>query len=321
MGLPFRKLAVLAVLPGLAALEVDFSSDFKSYSVKHLGKTLFSADGGIAAHVDGKWFAQADGSLKMVGQPAKVSGSRPGLGSFTGVALSWMAGATQLKTTARTFADSGAVTFEYQFPKGAEGTSLCDGDITYAKRDEVIVNFPAFTTQLLEGTMSWAGSFVHGVQNDVSKGSQGGPTVFFDKDDLSTVVVGSALDNFKSTSAGPGTTYDGKTKAWAPGTPGTIKSLPVGYTQTFVLHASQSPGITNAIAEWGGLLQAVHKQTSYKVPDVTLQKIGYQTDNGAYYVFCRDSNCSKTLLDVVHDLNQLGVPMGYLSFQVGHPLA
>lgn len=54
---------------------------------------------------------------------------------------------------------------------------------------------------------------------------------------------------------------------------------------------------------------------AYKVPDVTLSKIGYQTDNGAYYVFCETANCSKTLLDAVADLKDLGVPMGYLSFQ------
>lgn len=42
-----------------------------------------------------------------------------------------------------------------------------------------------------------------------------------------------------------------------------------------MLHAGSTNGITAAIAEWGGLLQAYHK--SYKVPDVTLSKIGYQT--------------------------------------------
>lgn len=158
-----------------------------------------------------------------------------------------------------------------------------------------------------------------------------------------TLLLLSSPGCVRSTSAGPGTTYDGTTEAWAPGTPGTIKSLPTGYTQTFLLHAGSGAGITAAIAEWGGILQAVHKVSqlvllpsaaahrrgfsvlggcrtgmdaqTYKVPDVTLQKIGYQTDNGAYYVFCRDANCSKTLLDAVHDLKQLGVPMGYLSFQ------
>ena len=53
-------------------------------------------------------------------------------------------------------------------------------------------------------------------------------------------------------------------------------------------------GITVAIGEWGNLLQAVHK--SYKTADVTLSKIGYQTDNGAFYVFCR-GNCSEVCVN------------------------
>ena len=53
---------------------------------------------------------------------------------------------------------------------------------------------------------------------------------------------------------------------------------------------------------------------AHKVKDVTLTNIGYQTDNGAYYVFCR-GNCSDTLLKVKESLDAAGVPIGYLSFQ------
>ena len=305
MGKAKMRIVVLAACAATAAaLEVTFTLDSKSYSVSHGGKEVFTADGGVAVFCDGKWHSQREGTLKMVGTPAPVTGSQPGLGAYTGTKLSWMAGTTPVTTTGRNFPDTGSVTFEYQFAKGAQGTSLVE--LANKTRDEVIVNFPAFTKQTLEGVLSWQGSFVGAVEGKVSKGPQGGPTVFFDPSDskLSTVIVGSAADNFKSTSAGPGTTYDGVTSAWAPGTPGTIKSLPAGYTQTILLHAGSGAGITAAISEWGGLLQAMHK--SYKIPDVTLQKIGYQTDNGAYYVFCRDRNCSKTLLDVCDDLKALG---------------
>jgi hypothetical protein len=59
--------------------------------------------------------------------------------------------------------------------------------------------------------------------------------------------------------------------------------------------------------------------------DITLTNIGYQTDNGAYYCFCRPdqapwnatgrSNCNLILLDELDYLESIGVPMGYLSFQ------
>lgn len=307
-----RLAAIAATLAATDALEVSFSADHATYAVTHSpAKTkLFEAEAGVAAFVDGQWHSQAEKTLKMVGAAKPVTGTHPVLGAYKGVELSWMAGTTPLTTTAKNFAPD-TITFEYTFPKGATGTSMME---LAGARDEVIVNFPAFTNQTLDGTMSWQGSFVGAVQGDVSKGPQGGPTVFFDPEDakLETVVIGSALDNFKSSSAGPGTTWNGKS-AWVPGTSGTIKSLPAGYTQTFMLHAGSTSGITAAIAEWGGLLQAYHK--AYKVPDVTLSKIGYQTDNGAYYVFCETANCSKTLMDAVADLKELGVPMGYLSFQ------
>ena len=52
-----------------------------------------------------------------------------------------------------------------------------------------------------------------------------------------------------------------------------------------------------------------------KIKDVTLEKIGYQTDNGAMYCFCRQSNCSEVLLQEKEYLDSIGVPIWYLSFQ------
>ena len=184
---------------------------------------------------------------------APVQGSDPILGAFKGSELTWSAGRTPLVTTAKSFASSPTVVFEYLFPDGAKGTSLVQ--LANKSNAEVIVNFPCFTNHsALANTLSWHGSFVGAVQNSESTGPQGGPTVFFNSSDakLGTVVIGSAMNNFKSTSAGPGTTWDGKTKAWAPGTSGTITSLPAGFSQAFVLHAGT--GITATIGSWGQLL-------------------------------------------------------------------
>lgn len=177
----------------VAALEVSFSADFSEYSITHgPQKTkLFSADAGLAVFLDGKWHSQQEQTLKMVGASKPVDGTHPALGAFTGVESSWIAGATPMTVAAKNYAGGGTVTFEYSFPKGATGTSLVE--LANKTRDEVIVNFPAFTSQALEGTMSWQGSFVGAVQGSVSKGPSGGPTVFFDPQDpkLETVVIGS----------------------------------------------------------------------------------------------------------------------------------
>ena len=177
----------------VGALEVSFSADFSEYSVTHgPQKTkLFSADAGLAVFLDGKWHSQQEKSLKMVGTSTPVHGTHPALGAFTGVESSWIAGTTPMTVVARNYVAGGTVTFEYSFPKGATGTSLVE--LANKTRDEVIVNFPAFTSQTLKGTMSWEGSFVGAVQGSVSKGPTGGPTVFFDPQDpkLETVVIGS----------------------------------------------------------------------------------------------------------------------------------
>ena len=135
-----------------SALEVSFSSNYSTYVVTHgPAKTkLFSADAGLAVFVDGRWHSQAEGTLKMEGAAKPVQGTHAALGAFKGIELGWMAGTTPLITTAKTYAPD-TVTFEYSFPKGAAGTSLVE--LAGKTRDEVIVNFPAFTTQSLEGTM------------------------------------------------------------------------------------------------------------------------------------------------------------------------
>ena len=113
------------------------------------------------------------------------------------------------------------------------------------------MNFPTFTTVNLKGKLSWQGSFVGAQQNQYSQGPTGGPTVFYDPEDasLSTVVVGSAANNFKSTSAGPNKSWKGN-DAWSPGTPATIVELPEGWTQSFVMHAGKAGGITATIGSW-----------------------------------------------------------------------
>ena len=84
-----------------------------------------------------------------------------------------------------------------------------------------------------------------------------------------------------------------------------------------LLRLDASGSITNSINEYGALLRAsrsIHR-AFYKVADVTVEKVGYQTDNGAMYCFCPDANCSQTLITKMHELEKGGAPMGYLSFQ------
>ena len=127
-------------------------------------------------------------------------------------------------------------------------------------------------------------------------------------------------------SAGAGSSHDGRiSNLWNPGIPLSIKSLPAGWSSSTILHITATTinntntnpprpsdvGITEALHSWGDIMRS---RTTPNNQDVTLRKIGYQTDNGAFYCFCK-GNCSDILIQKVQELRQQQIPMGYLSFQ------
>jgi hypothetical protein len=182
-------------------------------------------------------------------------------------------------------------------------------------------------SQLLPSALSWQGSFVQSVRG-FSQGPTGGPTVLYNASDpsLATVVVASQFGSnnrhngrntknyWNSFTAGNNKDWTGSYPAFAPGTSGRISIIPQGFQQSFLLFEGSQGGITGTMSEWGTVMQEA-SSSAKKQSDVTLEKIGYQTDNGAFYCFCRDSNCSRILLDEAEYLRSVGIPIGYLSFQ------
>mmetsp|Transcript_10641 Transcript_10641/g.15869 ORF Transcript_10641/g.15869 Transcript_10641/m.15869 type:complete len:561 (+) Transcript_10641:185-1867(+) len=83
---------------------------------------------------------------------------------------------------------------------------------------------------------------------------------------------------------------------------------------SILLHSGSNPGITETIGEYGDILRKIQSYKP-KIYDVTLDYVGYQTDNGATYCFCEEKNCSNTLINTLKSLKESGTPMGYLSFQ------
>ncbi|MGK3755239.1 MAG: hypothetical protein ACI8RD_007548 [Bacillariaceae sp.] len=201
--------------------------------------------------------------------------------------------------------------------------------------------------------LSWAGSFVQSVRG-LSTGSQGGPTVFYNASDpfLKNVVMASQFFFSKTTNnpyhslnkirqhrntkksntknhwstftAGNNKDWTGRNSAFSPGISGRIKSMPPGFSQSILLYEGSQGGITATLDEWGSIMQkssislssrGEEEKEINKIKDVTLEKIGYQTDNGAMYCFCRQSNCSEVLLHEKEYLDSIGIPIGYLSFQ------
>jgi hypothetical protein len=277
-----------------------------------------------------------------------IKGNMEGLGRYRGIRIEWSChtstGFVPIATSFKNFASKHAIMFEMDWPKGASNTSLENID---PELKATLASFPSFVftslsmqqskvpstslvasvvSAVLPSALSWEGSFIQSVRG-FSTGPTGGPTVFFNASDpsLGTVVVASPYNfrrrdftaNLTSTwntfTAGNGKDWTGNVGAFSPGTTGRITSIPPGFGQSLLLYQGSAGGITATLDEWGITMQASRQRST--VGDVTLEKIGYQTDNGAMYCFCTSSNCSRILIEEKEYLDSIGIPIGYLSFQ------
>lgn len=304
-----------------------------SYNVVDSRNETVFHGGDFAFFLYGKWCvansdAQSQNSTHQLVQREsyEISGWKNGLGFYRGVRIEWnclvsqdnlAALAVPIATAFKNYDLGRAVLFEVAWPEGAANTSLSSSDGSLA-------NFPTFvespefqnSASALPSRFSWHGSFVQSVRG-YSTGPVGGPTIFYNASDsaLSTVIIASPFGgNWKAYTAGDHKDWKGS-PAFSPGTSGRITSLPNDFRQSFLLYQARQGGITAGLAEWGAAMKRSRPPRGRKIHDITLQKVGYQTDNGAMYCFCGEKNCSEVLITEVESLNASGISIGYLSFQ------
>eukprot|EP00549_Striatella_unipunctata_P019786 CAMPEP_0118673098 /NCGR_PEP_ID=MMETSP0800-20121206/129_1 /TAXON_ID=210618 ORGANISM="Striatella unipunctata, Strain CCMP2910" /NCGR_SAMPLE_ID=MMETSP0800 /ASSEMBLY_ACC=CAM_ASM_000638 /LENGTH=354 /DNA_ID=CAMNT_0006568115 /DNA_START=195 /DNA_END=1260 /DNA_ORIENTATION=+ len=253
-----------------------------------------------------------------------ITGNDATLGMFEGILIKWSCRGVPIITVVKNFLSKDVVSFQVRFPQGANGTSTVDyGETTF---DGLSIHFPAFLLNIhfpaffdrgeLNEIQSWQGDFVQGRRRDASRGPTGGPMVFYGAPHNKLVVVMSSWgDHPKAYSSGSGQNFNGTQGYVSTGTSGRIQQLEPGYQQEVLLYLGTSGIITTTIQTWGQLYQQSRRTKGRKMQDVTVDKIGYQTDNGAYYCFCSDQNCSATLIHKLQELKSNQIPMGYLSFQ------
>ena len=241
-----------------------------------------------------------------------TSGADGGLGEYVGQAVHWRsAGGGAFVSGCRSYAGGRTVVLDSSFPDGAAfSAALPPGGL--------LTQFPAWEqASLRRAGYSQALSWEHDTMqpaNSLTLGPSGGPTVYATPR-FSSVLVVSPLDHFMTSSA-TNTTIDSSTTpvaAW--GTAGTVRSVPPGFVHRIVLHEGR--GLTQTMHEYGQLMQAVAASGSggiTKVPDVTLQRLGYSTDNGAMYCYCKE-HCDTTLISVKDAWDTAEIPMAYLTFE------
>ena len=145
----------------------------------------------------------------------------------------------------------------------------------------------------------------------IRSGMQGGPVVVFDVNHRgeADMMVLSPFSHFMATSL-----YQ-RNQTGVPaleyGVMGSMITIPANYMQSFI--AFYSPhGVNEGVREWGELMRRAYNRTDEnRINDITVNYLGYYTDNGGYYYYNTEpgKNYEQTMIDVEQ---QIKFPFHYL---------
>lgn len=136
---------------------------------------------------------------------------------------------------------------------------------------------------------------------------ESGPVVLFDIDKKgeNDILVLSPFSRFMATSLSQ------EQAKLEYGVMGSMLAIPENYNLSFIIFYS-SNGINKGVSEWGQTMQKAHNRTNqYRLNDLSINNLGYYTDNGAYYYYSTEpgKNYEQTMLDSIHNIN---LPFKYL---------
>jgi hypothetical protein len=140
---------------------------------------------------------------------------------------------------------------------------------------------------------------------------QGGPVVLFDLAHRGEgdILVLSPLSHFMATSVSQRKRASESVLEY--GVMGSMSTIPANYMQSFIVFYS-SRGINDGIREWGETMQRAFNRTNqYRLNDLTINYLGYYTDNGGYYYYNTEQgmNYEET---IVNAGNQIKLPFHYV---------
>ena len=306
---PMRRLIIAALLlPAGSSLRCSFDAAGRYALRSGADPSIVLVGLPIAVSTEAGWSSAAPKAASAVPlarvRATNTSGVDEALGgAWHGQEVHWSAGGTPFVTGCRNYGST--VVLEYAFPAGATfSPAQPPGGLR--------TQFPAFTDASLRSrfpnTLSWEHDTMQPA-NRLTLGPSGGPTVLATPG-FADVLVVSPLDHFMTSSA-LNSTFDGNLSAAAWGMAATVRSVPAGFRHRILVH--EGKGLTQTVHEFGQLMQATSGGVS-RVPDVTLARLGYSTDNGAMYCYCKQ-HCDTTLLQVKRAWDEAGIPMAYMTFE------
>eukprot|EP01013_Petalomonas_cantuscygni_P008167 TRINITY_DN20876_c0_g1_i1.p1 TRINITY_DN20876_c0_g1~~TRINITY_DN20876_c0_g1_i1.p1 ORF type:complete len:853 (+),score=147.81 TRINITY_DN20876_c0_g1_i1:312-2561(+) len=234
---------------------------------------------------------------------------------------------------------SSAVVFEQRFPRGLRGTTLNPQD-PWTMRDDVSAAFPTLVPARPVSFLALAGhmmgeSYAYGVSGKtaVPGGIHGtGPVAYFENargGDAGTglsamrAAIVSPFQSAIAMNAAP--RRHGEINATAYGPLGSFTEIPPHFTVRCILAAHEVgpssgggvrlPAFASAMTAWGDTLLREHGRERHAAwaADETLQRLGYSTDNGAFYYYITEpeKNYQATMADVAHYAKSVGLPYSY----------
>ena len=131
-----------------------------------------------------------------------------------------------------------------------------------------------------------------------------GVMCMFNMQDSNAVVI-SPLDNFMASSQ-----YSPAPGVVEFGIMGNVTSVPKGYAMKTIMHFSEH-GINGAMNSWGNIVRNYYQKgalSTARSKDITLQYLGFNTDNGAYYYYntVPGKNYEETMTDVKEYADKVG---------------
>ena len=130
----------------------------------------------------------------------------------------------------------------------------------------------------------------------IRSGMRGGPVVLFNLTQRGEedILVLSPFSKFMATSL----SQRGNVLEY--GVMGSMLSIPANYSHSLILFYS-SKGINGGIKEWGQTMQRAYNRTNqHRLNNLTINYLGYYTDNGAYYYYNTEKglNYEETMVNV-----------------------
>ncbi|XP_048245143.1 uncharacterized protein LOC124119103 isoform X1 [Haliotis rufescens] len=271
---------------------------------------------------DGRMFSVEEGTLTLISVTNRSGVDR--MGQWNSVDFLYKAGSHQMQTSVMYYIQPiyPLVLFKQKYLDDVH-------DASATLRDETISGFPSFQvvdkSDIGLGYLSYGGMMTGDtrrkfgkwgeVMTDYNQGITDGPLAIFDKNQTATTFVISPASKFMIASMWHKSVLNVQGAAhW--GLLGSVDDVPQDFEMMTIAYCG-GQGINKALEDWGTFLQHYYgRDDRYVKSDLTVNYIGYWTDNGAYYYYntVPGKNYEDTMLDIVSYFPQTGIPFKYIQY-------